>query len=202
MTDGEPLATHDPSSQRGDIADTQEAQIMQRITRAAPGAVIALVLTLVAAAPVAAARPTRTVLHPTGGVHPAGQGCAFDISYVDAPGARMTITDFADGREATTVNAVATLMNDATGATFVHRAYFHDVNWFDATAGVYRGMTNGQVVSWFFPGDVDPFGGIVGPDGLALRFEGTIWYTWDPGANALTQFSYVGTVQNVCDLLS
>lgn len=43
---------------------------------------------------------------------------------------------------------------------------------------------------------------VVGADGLALRFEGTIWYTWDANANALTQFGYKGTVTNVCDLLS
>ena len=175
---------------------------MARLARPARGAAIALALAALWASPAAAAQPTRTVLHPTGGSHPAGQGCAFDISYVDAPGARITVTDFSDGREATTVNAVATLTNDENGKTFVHRAFFHDVYSFDAASNTYVGMTNGQVVNWFFPGDVSPYGGIVGADGLAIRFEGTIWYTYDATTFALTSFSYQGTATNVCDLLA
>ena len=172
-----------------------------RLTRTARGAVIALALAMLSAAPAAATQPTRTVFHPTGGSHPAGQGCAFDISYVDAPGARITVTDFSDGREISDVHAVATLTNDETGATFVHKAFFHDVNWLDAANGVYRGMTNGQSVFWFFPGDVGPYG-IVGADGLALRIEGTIWYSADATTFAITEFAYNGTVTNVCTLLS
>lgn len=53
----------------------------------------------------------------------------------------------------------------------------------------------------YTPGDVGPYG-IVGADGLALRIEGTIWSTWDPNLNAVTEFAYQGTVTNVCDLLS
>ena len=174
---------------------------LSRLPRAARGAIIALALALAWAAPAAAAQPTRTVFHPTGGSHPAGQGCAFDISYVDAPGSRITVTDFSDGREAADVHAVATLTNDATGATFVHRAFFHDVFWYDASAGVYRDVTNGQFVAWFYPGDIGPYG-IVGADGLALRIEGTAWSTWDPNANAVTAFDYQGTVTSVCSLLS
>jgi hypothetical protein len=172
-----------------------------RLIRTARGAGIALVLAVLWAAPAAAAEPMRTVLHPTGGLHPAGQGCAFDISYVDAPGARITVTDFSDGREISDVHAVATLTNDETGATFVHKAFFHDVNWLDAANGVYRGMTNGQSVFWFFPGDVGPYG-IVGADGLALRIEGTIWYSADATTFAITEFAYNGTATNVCTLLS
>lgn len=149
----------------------------------------------------AASQPARTVLHPTGGLHAAGQGCAFDISYVDAAGSRITVTDFSDGTELADAHAIATLTNDETGETFVHKAFFHDVSWFDSADQVYRGMTNGQVVEWFFPGDVGPCG-VVGDDGLALRFVGTVWYTWDPSVNALTEFAYQGTVTNVCDLLS
>jgi len=174
---------------------------MSRLTRSARGAVLAVALALLAVAPAAAAQPTRTVFHPTGGSHPAGQGCAFDISYIDAPGARITVMDFSDGREATLAHAVATLTNDDTGATFVHKAFFHDLTWFDAADGVYRGVTDGQFVVWFFPGDLGPYG-IVGTDGLGLRFEGTVWSTWDPNANAITEFAYAGTVTNVCDLLS
>ena len=174
---------------------------MARLTRSAHGAAIALVFALLVAAPAAAAQPTRTVFHPTGGLHPAGQGCAFNISYVDAPGARITVTDFSDGSEASDVHAVATLTNDSTGSTFVHKAFFHDVNWLDAANGVFRGMTNGQSVFWFFPGDVGPYG-IVGGDGLALRIEGTIWYAADATTFAVKEFSYQGTVTDVCALLS
>jgi hypothetical protein len=172
-----------------------------RLTRSARGAVIALALAVLWATPAAASQPTRTVLHPTGGLHPAGQGCAFDISYVDAQGAFIAVTDFSDGTEAAIVHAVATLTNDDTGATFVHKAFFHDVDWFDAADGVWRAVTSGQSVFWFYPGDVGPYG-IVGADGLALRIEGTIWSAWDPNANAVTEFAYVGTVTNVCTLLS
>jgi hypothetical protein len=160
-----------------------------------------MMLALLWATPTAAAQPTRTILHPTGGLHPAGQGCAFDVSYVEAPGARISITDYSDGREAADVHAVATLTNEVTGATFVHKAFFHDVFWFDAAAGVYRDVTNGQFVAWFLPGDVGPYG-IVGADGLGLRVEGTAWSTWDPIANAVTEFTYRGTLTNVCELLS
>jgi hypothetical protein len=172
-----------------------------RLSRTARGAVIVVVLAPVVAAPAAAAQPTRTVLHPTGGVHPAGQGCAFDISYVDAPGAFITVTDFSDGTEAEIVHAVATLTNDDTGATFVHEAFFHDVFWYDGAHGVYRDVTNGQFVVWFLPGDVGPYG-IVGADGLSVRIEGTAWSAWDPNANAVTEFAYQGTVTNVCAALS
>jgi predicted ATPase len=96
---------------------------------------------------------------------------------------------------------VATLTNDDTGATFVHKAFFHDVNWLDAANGVYRGMTNGQSVFWFFPGDVGPYG-IVGADGLALRIEGTVLYAVDATTFAVTEFAFKGTVTNVCTLLS
>jgi hypothetical protein len=174
---------------------------LARLTRSARGAVIAVVLALLLAAPAAASQPTRTVLHPTGGSHPAGQGCAFDITFVDAPGATITVTDFTDGREAAVVHAIATLTNVETGATFVHKAFFHDVYWLDAADGMYRGMTNGQSVFWFYPGDVGPYG-IVGADGLALRIEGTIWYAVDATTFAVTEFAYQGTVTTVCTLLS
>jgi hypothetical protein len=160
-----------------------------------------VVLAVVSVTPAAAAQPIRTVLHPTGGLHPAGQGCPFDVSYVDAPGARIVITDFSDGREETNVHAIATLTNDETGATFVHKAFFHDVFWLDAPNGVYRSITNGQSVFWFNPGDIGPFG-VVGADGLALRVEGTIWAAYDATTFAVTEFDYAGTVTNVCDLLS
>jgi len=174
---------------------------MAKLTRSVRGAVIAVALALLLAAPAAAAQPTRTVFYPTGGLHPAGQGCAFDISFVDAPGSRITVTDFSNGTEATDVHAIATLTNDATGATFVHKAFFHDLSWFDAANGVWRDVTNGQVVVWLYPGDIGPYG-IVGADGLAVRIEGTVWSAWDPNANAVTEFAYKGTVTNVCTLLS
>lgn len=172
-----------------------------RLTQSAGGAVIATVLAVLWAAPAAAAQPTRTVFYPTSGLHSAGQGCAFDISYVDAPGSRISVTDFSDGREAANFHAVATLTNDDTGAIFVHKAFFHDVSWFDAADGVYRDVTNGQVVVWLYPGDVGPYG-LVGADGLAVRIEGTVWSAWDPNANAVTEFAYQGTLTNVCALLS
>ncbi len=172
-----------------------------RLTRSARGAIIAVALALVWAAPAAAAQPTRTVFYPTGGSHPAGQGCTFAISYVDAPGARITVTDFSDGREVSDVHAIATLTNDANDKTYVHKAFFHAVDWYDAANGVWRSVIDGQSVSWFYPGDLGPYG-IVGADGLALRIEGTVWVTWDPNANAVTEFAYVGTITNVCTLLS
>jgi hypothetical protein len=191
------------SSRGGGVVATLEARKVKqlRLNRMARGAVIALAVALVWAAPAAAAQPTRTVLHPTGGSHPAGQGCPFDISYVDAPGARITVTDFSDGREVSDVHAIATFTNDDNGKTFVHKAFYHAVDLFDAGNGVWRSVVDGQSVAWFYPGDIGPYG-IVGADGLALRIVGTIWVTWDPNANAVTEFAYVGTVTSVCDLLS
>ena len=174
----------------------------RHITRSARGGAIAIALMVVLAAPAAAAKPTRTIFYPTGGTHPAGEGCAFNITYVDTPGSRITETDFADGRIATDVHAIATLTNETNGHTFVHKAFFHDVYTYDPSTGDYNDVTNGQVIAWLLPGDVSPFGGIVGPNGLAVRFEGTVWSTWNEIANATTYIAYKGTATNVCDLLS
>ena len=62
----------------GGIVTTRDRTLGRR-TRLARGAIIAVVLGLLWAAPAAAAQPTRLVRAGHGGVLPAGTACAFDV---------------------------------------------------------------------------------------------------------------------------
>ena len=174
---------------------------MSRLTRSARGAVIALMLALVCAAPTAAAQPTRTVFSSQSHVDPAGTACPFDVLFEPLPGGFDAITDFSDGREAFSAHVDVLVTNQESGATFVHKAKFTGIDRYDPATGIDLGVTNGQVLMQFYPGDMGPFG-VVGSSGALLRFVGTSWYTWDANANAITAFGYQGTVTDVCALLS
>ena len=174
-----------------------------RLTRTARGAVIAVALALVVAAPAAADQPTRTVTHPQdGGIISAQEsGCGFAVAVGADPNARVTVTDFSDGTEVIEANTTRTLTNVLNGKTYLRINRYHDVERFDAANGVYRGTQIGQSTWSFWPGDMGPYGLVQAP-GLGLHFVGTIWYTWDPNANAITEFAFKGTIEDVCALLS
>jgi len=116
----------------------REAETDKRVRRAAVGFVVLATIALVAAAPAAAAQPTRTVVPGQPVSHfPAGSGCTFAVTAYQTPGSRVTITDFSDGTHVTDVHAMhRTIVNDATGATFGDNQEFHDVEWIDPTTGL------------------------------------------------------------------
>jgi hypothetical protein len=174
-----------------------------RLFRTARGAVIALLLALVVAAPAAAAQPTRTVTHPAdGGIISAQEsGCGFAVTVGADPNARVTVTDFSNGTEVIEANTTRTLTNVLNGKTYLRLNRYHDVEWFDATTGLIRGVQTGQSTWSFWPGDMGPYGLVQAP-GLGLHFVGTVSYTWDPNANAITEFAIKGTIEDVCALLS
>jgi hypothetical protein len=176
--------------------------IHSRVPRTARGVVIALALTVISAAPAAAAQPTKTVLHRTHDNFDGQEsGCGFPVARDFAPGARKTIKDFADGRELTTLNEVRTITNLDNGKTFTERSVGHIIEWLDA-AGLGQGQVNGQFIFAWYPGDIGPDGGVVQAPGLAYYFTGIAWYTWDPNTGLLIAFSYKGSFVDVCAALS
>ena len=176
---------------------------MRKLTRAARGVFIALVLALIVSAPVAAAQPTRVRFDLIGsGIFPADEsGCGFAVSREWLPGARVTVTDFSDGTEVTEQRSMATLTNVASGATFLRKQSLHDVERPDAANGVIRSIQSGEFTWGLLPGDMGPYGLVEAP-GLGIHFDGTVWYTWDLNANGVTESAYKGTVTDVCAALS
>ena len=174
-----------------------------RLTRMARGAVIALALALLCAAPAVAAQPTsRTVTRPTGtGSYSAsGSGCGFAVSYVIQPGYRETWTEFSDGTEWLDEQGFVMLTNPANGKTFLRSDHFHGVVGLDALSGLYQGVSSGQQTWSFLPGDVGPYGPTEAP-GLGVYFDGTVRWSFDAN-NVTRDFSFTGTVTDVCALLS
>jgi hypothetical protein len=172
-------------------------------TRSARAAVIAVALALVVVAPAAAAQPTRTVFPKTSLVDHfgAGSGCPFDVTVYLKPGARTTITSFSDGStvyEAHSMKRVIT--SDVTGKTFVENLVFHDVERTDPATGVLHGVTSGQQIQTFWPGDVGPYG-IVQQES-SYQIDGTAWWAWDPATGQQPSFSYRGTITDICAALS
>jgi hypothetical protein len=177
-----------------------EARNVSKLTRTARGAVIAVVLAVVWAAPAAAAQPTRVVrdLHPF--VDPAGTACAFDVAGEPSSGF-STKTTFSDGREMYSVHAKGAYVNMATGARFESRDIFTEIDRFDPVTGILVGLNDGETTSSFSPGDMGPFG-VVGTNGALYHFVGTIHYTYDTNTNVFSVLAYSGTVTDVCAALS
>jgi hypothetical protein len=196
--DFHPGSSRVTSVQRRDAHDRFTTPV--RLTRWVRGGVIAGVLALLWAAPVAAAQPTRLVYFPAPHVDPAGTACSFDVLFEPLRG-WDALSDFSNGAEVLKAQVNVLVTNETNGASYVHKAIFHAVDRYNSVTGIDRGVTNGQVLIQFLPGDVGPFG-VVGASGALLRFVGTVWYTWDANANALTEFSYEGTVTDVCALIS
>jgi hypothetical protein len=173
---------------------------LARLTRSARGAVIALVLALLVAAPAAAAQPTRTVHGLSGFVYPAGTACAFDVA-AEPTGGFIARTTFSDGSVLRSVRARGAYVNVDTGARFPTLDTFRDFSRFNPATGIQAGVESGQMTWSFLPGDVGPFG-VVGGNGALYHFVGTVSYTWDTNINHSTQFAYTGTVTDVCAALS
>ena len=174
-----------------------------RLSRRAPSFGLAVVLALIVAAPAAAAQPTRTVNHITDLVQhfPAGDGCPFDVTVHKTPGARVTVTDFSDGREVVEAHSMhRSITNDTTGITFVENIESRDVEWIDPATGLIQGETSGQFIDTFWPGDVGPYG-VVGQN-VSYAIIGSQTYTLDPNTFATLAVSIKGTITNICATIS
>lgn len=174
--------------------------ILARLPRAARGALIAVTLALVVAAPAAAAQPTRTVYH---GGQPftiaADTACRFAVEGQPSSGF-AAYTEFSDGRLMGSVHLKGDYVNSDTGARYPTLDNFHFTQWYDSSTGNTYVVLEGQAADWFLPGDTGPYG-TVGPHGAMYDFVGRITFTIDANG-ATTQFSWVGTATDICAALS
>jgi hypothetical protein len=185
--------------------EPRRVQIPAPLTRSALGAVIALALMLIAAAPTAAAQPTRSVGSLGGGwTIPAGTACAFDVaaepSAVSVLHGFTAQTTFSDGTALLIVRAKGAYVNVATGATYPTVDTFRDYSTYDEATNTIIGVESGATTWSFLPGDVGPFG-VVGSDGALYHFVGSVSYTYDLNTFH-AELSYSGSVEDVCAALS
>ena len=175
---------------------------LARLPRAARGAVIAVVFTLVVAAPAAAAQPTplRTVHGLSPFELPAGSACTFDVEGVPSWGF-VARTDFGDGRVQYSVRAHGAYVNLETGTRFPTADTSRVIDWFDPATGIDVVLLNGQNSYSFFPGDMGPFG-VVGPDPAFYHIAGSVSFTYDTTTGHTTAFTYSGSVTDICAALS
>lgn len=174
-----------------------------RLARMARGAGFAVMLALVVAAPAAAAEPTRTVNHITDLVQhfAAGDGCPFDVTVQKTPGARVTITDFSDGREVVEAHSMhRTITSDTTGLSFVENIESRDVEWIDPTTGLVFGQTSGQFIDTFWPGDAGPYG--IVDQNVSYSIVGHQTYVLDPNTYGTLAVTIKGTITDICAALS
>jgi hypothetical protein len=177
---------------------------MARLTRLARGGVVAIVLALVIAAPAAAAQPTRTALSFPGdrvSHFPAGDGCTFDATVYAAPPAHARITDFSDGTEVVQDYAMKRVVtSDVTGKTFLDNQVYRDAEWIDPTTGLIFGVTSGQFIDTFWPGDAGPYG--VVEQNVSYAIIGRQTYVLDPTTFATLSLSIKGTITDICAAIS
>ena len=175
---------------------------LARPTRPAAGAAIALVLAIAAAAPVAAAEPTRTVyqLHYPFFTIGAGNACDFAVEGHPSWGFQAS-TQFSDGSTQWSVRAHGAYVNPANGDS-----YWVEDNWRDRDVPIAGGTrifstVNGQATYTFYPGDMGPYGLV---DHVVMyHIVGTTYATWDSVTYQTYAFSWHGgTITNVCEELS
>ena len=173
---------------------------MSRLTRSARGAVIALVLALVVAAPAAAATPTRTVYDLSSFELPAGTACAFDVEGQPSWGF-IAKTVFSDGTTMYSVRAHGAYVNLETGARFPTADTSRVLQQFDPATGIVVVEIQGQNSYSFLPGDVGPFG-VVGSNAAFYHISGSVRFTFNTNTNATTAFAYEGSITDICAALS
>jgi hypothetical protein len=169
------------------------------LTRAARGAVIAVVLAMLWASPAAAAQPTRTVYGLGAFTIPADHACPFDVEGQPDSGF-SAYTTFSDGRLLGSVHAKGAYVNAVTGARYPTLDNFQFIQRIDPVTGSIFVELHGQAADSFLPGDTGPFG-TVGPHGAFYDFVGMITFTIDANG-ATTQFSWKGTATDICAALS
>ncbi|HET7494630.1 MAG TPA: hypothetical protein VFJ80_04220 [Candidatus Limnocylindrales bacterium] len=175
---------------------------MSRLSRVARGAGIAAALALVVAAPAAAAAPTpiRTVHALSPFTIPAGQACTFDVEGQPDWGFSAK-TVFPDGRVFHSVRAHGAYVNADTGARYPTADNFFAIDNVDSVTGLDYVVLDGMGADSFLPGDTGPFG-IVGPDPAFYDFVGRITFTYNLNTGQTTDFTYRGTVTDICAALS
>lgn len=175
---------------------------MNPLRRTATRVVIALALTLVAAAPVAAAQPDRYVIQGTLVSHyPAGEGCDFDVTAYKLPSAHTTVTTFSDGTQFYDAHSLhRRIVNDATGAEYDDNIVSHEVDHVDG-AGIDHGSINGQFIWTFLVGDVYVDGSVI-DHVTSLDMVGRATYTVDWNTGATLAINFVGQYTDICAALS
>jgi hypothetical protein len=173
-----------------------------RLTRAARGAAIALVFALPLAAPAAAAAPTpvRTVYGLSPFTIPAGQACTFDVEGQPDRGFSAK-TVFPNGLVFHSVRAHGAYVNADTGARYETADNFFVIDNIDPVTGLDYVTLDGMAADSFLPGDTGPFG-IVGPDPAFYDFVGRITFTYNLNTGQTTDFTWRGTVTDICAALS
>jgi len=157
---------------------------------------------LLIAAPAAfAGKPVKTPgVIPAAEVISAGFGCSFDVLWHPNEGAIIDF-EFDGGRQARIANGDVTLTNLETGKTFIHEARYHGTYTVDPTTNEVEIVTNGAFIISFYPGDAGPYGEVA-ELGMLLRFVGNTRITVDLETLAYADFSYAGTMTDVCALLA
>ena len=173
---------------------------LTELPRAARGAVIALVLSAVWAAPAAAAQPIKDTFPLSGFTIPAGYACPFDVDGVPDFGFSQRWIR-ADAPLKGAFHAHGAYVNDETGARYPTLDNFTFAQWIDPGTGLLHVVLQGQAADSFLPGDVGPFG-IVGDTGAFYDFVGRITFTIDPVTGHVSQFSWAGTATDICAALS
>ena len=169
-------------------------------TRSARGAVIAVALALVVAAPAAAAQPIKTTNHNLQPFTiPADMACPFDVEGQPDFGFSMRWA-LSDGALKGSVHAHGAYVNAETDARYPTVEDFSYVQWTDSVSGNTYVVFEGHAGDTFLPGDTGPFG-TVGPHGAFYDFIGWVSFTIDANG-ATTQFSWKGTATNICAALS
>lgn len=174
-----------------------------RLTRPAAGAVIALLLALVVAAPAAAAVPTpiRTVHHVGSGFTiPAGEACTFAVDGVPYWGFSAK-TVFPNGLVFHSVRVHGAYVNAGTGARYETADNFFAIDDIDPLTGIDHVTLDGMAADSFLPGDTGPYG-IVGPDPAFYDFVGHVTFTYNLNTGQTTDFTWRGTATDICAALS
>jgi hypothetical protein len=172
---------------------------ISRLPRPAGGAVIALALTLLVAAPAAAAQPIRTVsrFHDRVRHFPAGAACEFDVT-LNVPEYRFTTMSFTDGRDVSFGHGIRHITNDATGASIDLRIDAHEV---DRWGSVIVGSVTGQSIFTFAVGDAAPDGGVV-DHVYSIYIRGKVTYVIDGTTFATLAISIDGSYMDICAAIS
>lgn len=175
---------------------------MKQLTRTAPVAALALAFALIAAAPVAAAQPTRQVFPGTLVSHyPAGQGCEFNVTAYKLPSARTTEIDYSDGTIVFESHSMhRRIISDVTGLEYDDNIESHEVDNVDAN-GIDHGSINGQFIWTFLVGDVY-IDGTVMDHVTSLDMVGRATYTVDWNTGATLGISFIGQYTDICAAIS
>lgn len=174
---------------------------MRILARTARGAIIALVVAAIWAAPAAAAKPVKDTFHTLSGFTlDADTACPFDVDGSPDFGFSQR-WKLSNGAVKGAFHAHGAYVNDETGARYPTLDNFSFIQWVDPTSGLTHVILQGQAADSFLPGDVGPFG-TVGEHGAFYDFVGRVTFTIDLDTGHVSQFSWTGTATDICAALS